>query len=249
MREAVIVVPCYNEEKRFDPERYAAFVDAEPVDFIFVDDGSGDGTAAALARTAARRPGRMRVVTMPENVGKAEAVRQGVLVGLADGYPVVGYWDADDATPLTALPTMLATLRASGATLLMGSRVRLMGRRIERKMGRHYLGRIFATAVSLALGITVYDTQCGAKLFKNDATTQRAFAEPFITRWVFDVELLARLARELPRHRPGVELDDAVIEYPLESWRDVPGSKLRPAHMATAALDIVRIYLRYGRGR
>src|ERR1041384_6274866 len=63
---------------------------------------------------------------------------------------------------------------------------------------RHYLGRIFATAVSLALHSPVYDTQCGAKLFRPGAPLRDALSAPFRSRWIFDVELLARLDRRIP---------------------------------------------------
>ena len=57
-----------------------------------------------------------------------------------------------------------------------------------------YLGRVFATAVSLYLDLPVYDTQCGAKLYKKECvpfiTEHR-----FVTRWFFDVEILKRMTK------------------------------------------------------
>ena len=64
-----------------------------------------------------------------------------------------------------------------------------------------------------------------------------------MSRWVFDVELLARFVRL----GAGAGLDPAeiLVEHPLTEWRDVPGSKLRFTHGFRALFDLVRIRRRY----
>ena len=103
-------------------------------------------------------------------------------------------------------------------------------------MVRHYLGRAFATAASIVLDLRVYDTQCGAKLIRRSAALLEALDEPFTSRWVFDVDLIGRLLATQARRGP-----ISIIEEPLLAWRDVPGSKVRPAHFFTAATDLARI--------
>jgi hypothetical protein len=157
----------------------------------------------------------------------------------------VGYWDADLATPLEAIPEFLTVLEARpDLDMVFGSRVKLLGRQVKRRASRHYLGRVFATVVSLMLRMPIYDTQCGAKIFRVCPETSALFAEPFHTRWVFDVELLARYIRELRSPEIAAE---RIYELPLHRWEDVGGSKVKPLDFFIAFRDVLRIYWRYMR--
>jgi hypothetical protein len=189
-----------------------------------------------------KQPRRVLTLRLGTNVGKAEAVRRGVQLAMRRRASLVGYWDADLATPLDAIPRFRAVLAERPELLLvMGSRVALLGRNIRRRWRRHLLGRAFATAASLVLGLPVYDTQCGAKLFRVTAATAEVFRRPFSSRWIFDVEVLARLTKKS-------DAPAAIYEYPLERWQDVNGSRLKPADFFAAAIDLVVIYWRNRRG-
>ncbi len=192
--DLVLVVPCYNEAARLRAPVFLDFVARHPsVRLLFVDDGSVDGTMAVLEQMAQEAPARVRAMRLEKNQGKAEAVRRGLLDAMTDRPALVGFWDADLSTPLSAIEDFLTVAaKRPSAELILGSRVLLMGRDIRRKTSRHYLGRVFATAASLALDLPVYDTQCGAKVFRANDALRRVLGEPFRSRWVFDVEILAR---------------------------------------------------------
>ena len=138
---------------------------------------------------------------------------------------------------------MTALLAANDrCQFVLGSRLKRLGASVRRSEVRHYLGRVFATAASLLLSLPVYDSQCGAKAFRADVV-EVLFRDPFSTRWLFDVELLARLRNQLGRD----SLLASVIEMPLGAWHDVAGSKLGVAHMAAVPLELLRIHRRYNR--
>lgn len=240
-----IVIPCYNEEHRLRTDVFRAFQESNPdLTFVFVNDGSSDGTLArlnALKQSAGRG---IEVVDRKQNGGKGEAVRQGMIHALDHSdASVVGFWDADLATPLNAIIDLRGVLKDPAIQMVFGSRVKLLGRRVERRAIRHYLGRVFATVVSNLLRMPIYDTQCGAKLFRTSETLRRALDEPFSCRWVFDVELLARFIGLSGGDVQAVQA--GIYEFPLHVWNDVAGSKVRSTDFMRAFLDVVRIYWRY----
>jgi dolichyl-phosphate beta-glucosyltransferase len=241
--DLALVVPCHDEEQRLQPEAFQSFLASHPsAHLVLVDDGSGDGTRAVLERIRAAAPASVTVLGHAPRRGKAETVRVGILEGLRLGAPFVGFFDADLSTPLSAVDDFLALLRVRPSVeLALGSRVMLMGRDIRRKAVRHYLGRVFATAVSMTLDLPVYDTQCGAKILRVTGDTAGLFAEPFHSPWIFDVELLARYLR-LPVAAGEPERRDRIYELALPAWHDRPGSKLRWYDFARAMAELGYIW-------
>ena len=243
-----LVVPCFDEEARLDGRAFLDFAASrQSVHFQFVNDGSRDGTPGMLNALKAQAPDRVDVIHLPLRQGKGEAVRQGILVGLQRRPDLVGFWDADLATPLSAVDDFLALAsKRPDIDVLLGSRVMLMGRDIRRQAWRHYLGRVFATGVSLAIGLPVYDTQCGAKVFRAGDAIASVFAEPFHSPWIFDVEVLARyLAHPVG---PGqTARRDRIYEVAVPVWHHVPGSKLRWTDFVKAIFELAVIRRRYPR--
>ena len=240
----VLVVPCYNEEKRLDVDAFANYaLPNHIVDFRFVDDGSTDGTARVLESIRDRRGGVV-VQHVDENSGKAEAVHRGFVEAIAERPDYIGYWDADLAAPLGALADFVALAESRrDIDIIFGSRVKLMGRSIERLAWRHYLGRFAATLVSMTLALPIYDTQCGHKLFRVTDLLSRVFEDRFVTGWLFDVEILARFLTMDPEGRDHAER--SIYEYPLKQWMDVRGSKVKPLDMVVALADLAKIRRRY----
>ncbi len=243
-----IVVPCYNEASRLDVGGFLRFANTAPaVQFIMVNDGSTDATQSILARLCSANPARFEQIDLPHNCGKAEAVRQGLQRALSSRAECVGFWDADLATPLEAIAgfrQVLSTRR--DIDIVLGSRIPLLGHNIERHPARALIGRTFARAASAVLGLGVYDTQCGAKLFRASHELAVALARPFLSRWIFDVELIARLATI--RATPAA-LRRSIYELPLDVWREQPGSKLRARHFALAAVELLQIRWSYSGAR
>jgi glycosyltransferase involved in cell wall biosynthesis len=241
----IVVIPCYNEEERLDPAAVRALVDDPRIDVILVDDGSTDGTRALIERLARESKGRVTAMAMPVNSGKAEAVRIAVREAIRRidrgeaRDDVVGYLDADFATPPAELSRILDLLLASGKKVAMGARVARLGANVRRSQARHYLGRLFATTASVVLDMSIYDTQCGAKAFRDGPALRAAMSQPFRSKWVFDVELIGRLITGQDGVPP-LSPDD-FVEVPLEAWEDVRGSKLGVKGALRGGMDLLRL--------
>jgi dolichyl-phosphate beta-glucosyltransferase len=237
MQKTGVIIPCYEEASRIRSEVFLNYLSVSPhVHFLFVNDGSKDDTLNILLKLKENKPEQIDVLDLQKNSGKAEAVRQGMLSLFAkESYAYIGFWDADLATPLNEIDHLLQFSNDGKRKIVMASRMKRMGAQVERKPSRHIFGRVFSTFASTILKLPVYDTQCGAKLFHN--STAKLFDHPFVTKWLFDIELLARY-----RNAVGVEVTlNSVVEVPINSWKEIGGSKLKLTHLLKVPFELLKI--------
>ncbi|HBE71430.1 MAG TPA: family 2 glycosyl transferase [Planctomycetaceae bacterium] len=244
-----VVVPCYNEAHRFDRAAFVRFSRENPhCHFIFVNDGSQDGTSVVLESLREQVGDRqVTVLELAKNVGKAESTRYGMRYAHSVDYSVsrgigyIGYLDADLATPFNELLAMHQVAKNNIAIqAIVGSRLQLSGRRIRRKTLRRFVGSVFTVLTHCLFRLGLRDTQCGAKLFRNQAWLGQVTAHPFHDRWLFDVELLARIRRVF-----GQEFRSVVYEYPLDQWVDAEGSRLKLKDFVLGPGRLVALAIRY----
>lgn len=245
MSQVAIVIPCYNERRRLQPSAFESFLSNSSTHFIFVDDGSTDGTDELIEGIRRGKEDRVDILALKVNQGKGEAVRQGLEFALEKNFAFVGFWDSDLATPLKVIPQFMEVFAKNPKIdIVIGSRVKLLGHDVQRQVIRHYLGRVFATVVSLLLKLPVYDTQCGAKIFRVSANTRELTAQAFKSRWVFDVEVIQRFINMTGSPSAAAA---RMYEYPLDCWEDVSGSKVKAVDFFIAFRDVVRICWTYRR--
>ena len=231
-----IIIPCYNEEKRINADRFIAFAKVNPeIQICFVNDGSTDQTLRVLEESF-RLP-QFEVINLAKNRGKAEAVRQGVLANLDAG--VLGYFDADLSTPLEEFVRLAAELKGD-VQFVFGSRILTVSANIVRSSYRHYFGRIIATFISNILKLPIYDTQCGAKVFSSEIA-RTTFSEPFSSPWLFDVEIFARLIQKFGY----TKVRDIIKEQPLLEWIEAGDSRITVMDMIKVPVHLLKIKLRY----
>ena len=239
MQKTIIVIPCYNEAGRLKEEEFILLSRQPDLGLLFVNDGSQDNTEQLLKDIIEKTGNSVQLLSLEKNQGKAEAVRCGMLQAISQGADITGFIDADMATPTQEVLRLLEEAKKNEHAVILGSRVKLLGAEITRRPIRHYIGRIFATFASLVLRLSVYDTQCGAKLFYASSALKDALAEPFQSRWIFDVELIGRLLIGSETSKSLKEKD--FIEIPLKVWKDVQGSKIMPIDFLKAAKELFQL--------
>ena len=241
VQNLAIIVPCFNEEKRIDSICYVNFLRKNQEYYIFfVNDGSNDKTLDCLHEIKTICPKQVFIINQDINKGKAEAVRNGMLQALsAEKFKFVGYFDADLSIPLEEYKEMLAMFD-NKIKVVMGSRISRLGSNIEKSLFRHIAGRFIATIISKILKLSVYDTQCGAKVFSVDII-KPLFNEHFKSTWLFDVEIIARAIR-IYGHS---QTSNLFYEYPLKKWIHKSGSKVKISYVFFIFYDLLSIKIKY----
>jgi len=242
-----IVIPCYKESERLPSFLRALAAELKfrklPARITVVDDGSGEEevklTLAAIAPILAEYPDVIAPPILNEvNTGKGGAVYSSWRKVAQSGAEWLCFADADGSTNEKELSHLIehAMKHTASTDAVYGSRVKLLGKHVERSWRRHVVGRCFATMASTLTGVEVYDSQCGAKVVRTKAFLA---VESLLEEhgFAFDVELtLALLQRGFH-----------IVEVPI-SWADVPGSKVRMSRdIWMMAQSLVRIRARLGR--
>jgi glycosyltransferase involved in cell wall biosynthesis len=233
----ILIVPCFNEEKRWNLEYWQTIGQISGLKLCFVNDGSKDRTSMGIKPLLVNS--HHILLELPKNVGKAEAIRQGFNHILNERALGIGFLDADGAFPILDVETQIEKFRRlSESTLnppsVWSSRVKLAGRFIERDLKRHYLARILVTLLAIRFKFTIYDTQCGLKIFPHSKSLESCMKAPFKTHWFVDLEIFLRWRTEI-----GSEL--IIWEEPLLGWNDVAGSKLSGRQYLTVLKDIQQL--------
>lgn len=232
----VIVVPLYNEAARWKRAYWQNMTALPETSWLFVNDGSTDRTMDAVNELT--EADNVHALNLQVNVGKAEALRQGLQEASRSDSTALGFMDGDgafDSGDVLRLVTEYRTHVLNGPfDSVWSSRVALAGRDIARSLRRHYIGRIVATIVSQGWDRPPYDTQSGLKIFQPSPALDAALATPMTTRWFVDLEIQLRWEQASGR-------DLRIWEVPLMYWHDVPGSSLRGRALPSVVREVSAI--------
>lgn len=228
-----LIVPAYNEEKRIGAmlEAYLPVFAARypgQIEFWVIVNGTTDRTAEIVSSFQTRHP-FLKLHIEPRPVGKGGAILEGFARSTG---AVVGFADADGATPPEAFDELVRSL--DGAGVVLASRWLPESRITPQPLSRRVASRAFNLLVRLLFRLPFTDTQCGAKVLSRGAV-QAVLPHLGTTRWAFDVDLLFQA------RRAGFE----IREIPTV-WNDVAGSRLKVARASVEmSLALIRLRLLY----
>ncbi len=235
-QDLFMIVPCFNEEKRINLDYWNKLSVIPNVHWIFVNDGSSDGTKSLLNQIS-----NSSVINLERNYGKAEAIRKGISDSF-DKNPAemfqFGYLDADSAFDFEDIKNVIKISFSKESTYdsYWGSRVALSGRNITRNNIRHILSRILITIFGYRMGNLPYDPQTGFKIFKFNNEQMAIFDKNFKTKWFVDLEILLRFKALNGK-------DMKTWEEPVNTWKDIEGSKIRGLEIFTVFRDLIKILI------
>lgn len=210
-----VIVPCYNEEKRFNTgfDHYFTFLQKQKYvwELIFVNDGSKDKTLDLIKKNSTKSP-NIKIVTYQKNHGKGYAICEGVKN--AKGKYIL-FTDLDHSVPVETINSFFSYFER-GFDAVIGSR-RVKGAKllVRQPKLREYLGRGFTLLVRILVDFNIKDATCGFKAFENKVA-KKLFAKITIYDWAFDAEILY-LCKKLK-----IKYAQAPVQ-----WSDVGGSQVR----------------------
>jgi glycosyltransferase involved in cell wall biosynthesis len=167
-----IVIPVFNEEGNLHNlyNQVTAVLDANavPFEFVFVDDGSRDGTWKIIQELSVSDP-RVRALRHRRNFGKAQGLANGFAVARGD---IILTMDGDLQDEPTEIPKFLAKLD-EGYDLVSGWK-----QRRQDPLGKTMPSKFFNWTVRKASGVQLHDFNCGFKAYRKDVTeTIRLYGE------------------------------------------------------------------------
>ncbi len=244
--KVLLVVPCHNEQNRINEDYFKEISGIAGIKLVFVNDGSTDNTAKIIQNFG--WIGKSEVYNLESNVGKANAIHQGMLSSLEKNHKAqwIGFLDADGAFDQATIRKILAVALAKNcddAEAIYSSRVRLLGHRIMRNDFRHYASRLVITFLGINWKSIPYDSQSGFKIYRNTKEFREAISGArFKTRWFFDIEFHIHLSLKYGRDIIG-------WEEPVMGWHDVKDSKINFLEKARILWEILLIFSLITRNR
>jgi dolichyl-phosphate beta-glucosyltransferase len=210
-----LIIPCYKESSRFPLflQSICHLTTRYPLEIIVVDDGSPSSDFELLKNKISNQlTENIRLLHYDKNKGKGAAIQYGIDNSAGE---YIGFVDADGAIPSNEVENFIQyILKNPDEDMIISSRIRILGKTVNRSLKRHLSGRVFITILNLFFSVPVYDSQSGLKIFKREKFNLiKDKISDF--RWLWDTQVLILFYKSKFKMK----------EIPID-WSDVPGSKV-----------------------
>ena len=161
MEKKLVIIPTYNEIENISKIIEAVFALEGAYQVLVIDDGSPDGTGAAVKSLQQAYPERLHLVERSGKLGLGTAYVTGFKWALERDYDYVFEMDADFSHDPSDLPRLLYACTDGGADMSVGSRYCDGINVVNWPMGRIMMSYCASIYVRTVLGIKVYDSTAG----------------------------------------------------------------------------------------
>lgn len=161
MEKKLVIIPTYNEIENIAKIVQAVFALDGNYHILVIDDGSPDGTGAAVKSLQQRWPDRLHLVERSGKLGLGTAYVTGFKWALERDYDFVFEMDADFSHNPEDLPRLLAACTEGGADMSVGSRYCDGINVVNWPMGRILMSYCASIYVRTVLGFRIYDSTAG----------------------------------------------------------------------------------------
>jgi len=218
MEKVAIVIPAHNEERRIGStlKNYLSFfrnLKKKKIlnfEIIVVLNGCNDGTKKVVQKCKAKE---LRILDF-KRAGKGFAIIEGFKYALKKDFSLIGFVDADEATPPIAFYDLVKNIGGYDGVIANRWDKRSVIK-LKQTFSRRFLSRALNLIVRSLFLFPYKDTQCGAKLFKR-RVLEKCLDKMISTKWVFDIALIFYLRKYC----------EAKIKSIPTIWKDKKESKL-----------------------
>jgi dolichol-phosphate mannosyltransferase len=232
-----VVVPTYNERENVSPLVRELLALGPHLNVCVADDGSPDGTGAAVRALADEFPGRVELLDGKQKGGRGAAVIAAFKKGLSDPehYEILFEMDADFSHHPSEIPKFLAKLE--DCDMVIGSRYVPGGGTSEWGLSRAALSWLANKYIKLVAGVPILDTTSGYRAYRRAVLEETEFDSIRIKGYVVHGEM----AYQAWVH--GFRLGEVPIHF-RNRRRDA--SKLTLQEIYTALANFAMLRFRYG---
>ena len=233
--DSVVIIPTYNEIENIEKIIRAVFALEKAFHILVIDDGSPDGTAAAVKRLQQSEfSDRLFLLERSGKLGLGTAYIAGFKWALAHDYDYVFEMDADFSHAPADLPRLYAACATEGYDVAIGSRYVSGVNVVNWPMGRVLMSYYASKYVQLVTGLSIHDTTAGFVCYRREVLETLHLDDIRFKGYAFQIEM------KFTAHRCGFRIKEVPVIFVN---RREGTSKMNSSIFGEAVFGVIRLRL------
>ena len=233
--DSVVIIPTYNEIENIEKIIRAVFALEKAFHILVIDDGSPDGTAAAVKRLQQSEfSDRLFLLERSGKLGLGTAYIAGFKWALAHNYDYVFEMDADFSHAPADLPRLYAACATEGYDVAIGSRYVSGVNVVNWPMGRVLMSYYASKYVQLITGLPIHDTTAGFVCYRREVLETLRLDDIRFKGYAFQIEM------KFTAHRCGFRIKEVPVIFVN---RREGTSKMNSSIFGEAVFGVIRLRL------